>query len=78
MRYYRCECGDITSWSSMGVLPCDGCKKCNTTLETGPKDHKVPEDHVFEPYPVETDEGPKSLSRCKYCLRTKKELEKEL
>lgn len=76
MIYYRCKCGNCQAWSSMGVNPCDGCPECNTTLETGPEHHEEPKPHDFVPTPVETDEGPKPLSRCRWCMRTPREIER--
>lgn len=74
MRYFRCKCGDSKSWSSMGTYPCAKCSKCGSSLAEGPESHKDPIDHEFVAYPVASDQGGSTLSRCKWCHRTKKEL----
>lgn len=76
MIYYRCKCGDLESYSSMGPRRCAFCTKCNTTLASGPEGHKTERTkHQMIKEQVETDEGNAVLTRCGYCLRTKKELE---
>lgn len=47
MRYMRCKCGKRECWTSMGHADCDGCEKCNTTLEEHPDDHREPIPHVI-------------------------------
>lgn len=75
MQYYRCKCGKRQAWGSMGPSPCSGCLECNTTLEQYPSLHKEPKPHEMIATTVETDEGEATLSRCKWCYRSKKELE---
>lgn len=71
MRYYRCQCGERTAWGSMPPFPCSGCEKCGTTLEEAPGLHRTPEPHNWRPTTVETDEGPKTLTRCSWCSARK-------
>ena len=47
MQTYKCKCGLVTSWSSMGHQPCEGCDECNTTFAQHPDDHKVREPHEW-------------------------------
>lgn len=75
MQYYRCRCGKMESIGSMPPSPCQGCEQCNTSLETHPDNHKAPAKHDFRQQPVETDEGTKQISRCRFCCKTRKELE---
>ena len=75
MQYYRCACGHAEAWGSMPPYPCSGCADCGTTLDQHPQDHRTPEPHDFVPYPVETAEGDKTISRCRWCHRTRKEVE---
>jgi hypothetical protein len=77
MQFYRCKCGEQTAFGSMSPCRCSGCNECGTTLEIHPSLHRTPDPHDFYPEPVETDEGVFSLSRCRYCGRTKKEIELE-
>lgn len=56
---------------SMSPSPCIACPHCGTNLMGG---EVVP--HKFVPEKVETDEGEATLSRCYYCMDTKKEIEK--
>jgi len=74
MIYYRCKCGKQEAWGSMPPNQCDGCSECGTTLDTHPELHRTPTPHDFVATNVATDEGPKPLSRCRYCHRTKAEL----
>ncbi len=76
MQYYRCKCGSHTAWGSMTPNPCTGCEKCNTTLETHPEFHKIPRPHEFVKNIVETDYGDSELSVCRWCYRSKAEIEK--
>lgn len=76
MQYYRCKCGHSTAWGSYSPYLCDSCSKCGSDLAPSPDSHQTPVNHTFVPYPVETDEGTKYLSKCQYCHRTRKELEK--
>lgn len=75
MNYYRCKCGSLESWSSTGPTPCTSCEKCDSNLASGPHLHEDPKPHTFEQQMVETDEGPKPLSRCRYCGDTKQSIE---
>jgi hypothetical protein len=69
MRYYRCKCGEQTAWGSMPVSSCQGCKKCNTTLEEFPMDHKIPEPHE---YITKFDENTgKPYEVCRVCWERK-------
>ena len=46
MIFYRCKCGNLKSWSSMGAAPCRVCRDCGTTLACNPEDHRTdPEPH---------------------------------
>ena len=77
MQYLRCKCGKLEAWTSGEKLAeCLGCKECGTTLNTGSNQHKAPMPHEFIDTSVETDNGPAVLSRCKYCYRIKKQIEK--
>ena len=74
MLYYKCECGYLEFWGSgMTPPPCQKCPKCNTAYGG-----KVPIPHEFYSSSVETDDGPKPLSRCKHCYKTKRQIEAEL
>lgn len=77
MQYWRCKCGDSTSMGSMGPARCTTCSKCGSDLAQAPSLHREPLPHVFDlPFPVETDEGQKTISRCKYCYRSRGEISK--
>jgi hypothetical protein len=73
MRYYECPCGDTMAWGSDSPPPCDPCLKCGS-IPTADKSIQTPIAHEFYQEKVETDEGEKVLSRCKYCCRTKKKV----
>lgn len=75
MKYYRCKCGHCESWSSMGVAQCAKCPKCGSDLAQHPDYHHEPAPHDFSLIEqVQTDEGPKPLTRCKFCLKTPAEV----
>ncbi len=71
MLTYRCRCGQTEAYGSMPPTPCSGCKFCGTTLETHPTLWRDPPPHDYIPTPVMTDEGPKTLTRCRWCGRVK-------
>lgn len=76
MRHYRCKCGSSRSYGSMGPPLCSKCGTCGSDLAGGPEAHREPKDHDFSLVDeVATDEGPKPLTRCRYCVRTKAEIE---
>lgn len=77
MQYYRCRCGVSEAYGSMAPYACTRCPKCGSNLALGPEAHREPKPHEFVPTMVETDEGPKPLSRCIYCNRTRGAIEKE-
>lgn len=68
IQYYRCQCGDAVAWSSMGVYPCEGCPKCNTTLAQHPDFHTVPEPHDYRLIYDELTGKPKEY-RCTVCCK---------
>ena len=71
MRYYTCKCGEYEFYGSgMNPEPCFSCKKCGTNCFKNPA-----EPHVFYQSKIETDDGYKQLSRCKYCFKTKREID---
>lgn len=63
---YRCKCGKITAWSSMGVQPCQGCEDCKTTLASHPDQHKPLEPHE-EQIIYNQLTGKPDYIRCKRC-----------
>lgn len=63
MRYYTCFCGNLECWGSDPPSPCSKCEKCGTRPGGG-----EPKEHDWDPYKVETDEGDKTLTRCRWCM----------
>ena len=80
MQYYRCKCGNAQAWGSMPPERCSGCKKCKTTLSKHPDFHQSYDPETAHDFSyveqVETDNGTQPLTRCKYCYRSKKEINK--
>lgn len=67
-----CECG-ACEW--FGSDPAPRCARCST-CGTGPR-RREPEPHDFSATStVETDDGPATLTRCRYCYRTRKQIER--
>lgn len=77
MQYYRCKCGEATAWGSIPPPQCSFCPTCKSNLALSAGSHTDPKPHEFYPSRVETDEGEKSVTTCRLCMRTKKEIEKE-
>ena len=78
MQYWKCKCGKSEFYGSgMGPSPCQECPDCHTTVSQSPEGHKRAVPHEFNVHQVETDEGMKPLSRCRWCLKTKAHIEKE-
>lgn len=78
MQVYRCRCGKSKFFGSDSPSPCQGCYLCETTYAQHPDDHKKPEPHQFDSVQrIETDEGEKTLSRCRWCYISRKEAERQ-
>lgn len=78
MQYARCKCGEYEIWTTMGIQPCSWCLKCGTVPAYGPGPHNTERTpHKMESHKVETDGEDATLSRCRYCGRTKRELERD-
>ena len=45
MRYLRCQCGKLESWSSMGSPACYACDVCGVTLAESLAGHASPVPH---------------------------------
>ena len=73
--YGTCACGNYQAFGSIAPPPCRSCSKCNT--RPGPHGPQPPAAHEFKAKMVDTDEGPKPLSRCIHCLRTTAQIERE-
>lgn len=72
MQYWRCKCGKWEWWTSgERPFPCDECPTCHTTAAQGPEGHGRAVPHEFIATKVETDEGDKTLSRCRWCMKTR-------
>lgn len=76
MMYYRCKCGFSTAWGSMPPYQCDRCPKCGSDLASHPDHHREPKPHDMQPTEVQTDAGPATLSRCRFCHRTQAQIDK--
>ena len=78
MKYYQCKCGTEKFWGS-GMCPpaCGKCRPCGSDMASGPESHREPVDHEFYASKVETDDGEATLSRCRYCHLTKKQIDEE-
>jgi hypothetical protein len=77
MQYGKCKCGKYEFWGS-GMMParCSPCEICGTIPAGSPTTHPDPLPHNYYVEKVETDDGDKSLTRCRWCLKTKTEIEK--
>lgn len=76
MRYFRCKCGETTAFGSMSPDRCYGCPKCGMTLASHPDNHRTPEPHDFTGSIRQMSEvGPVDVPVCRYCHRTRWEIE---
>lgn len=72
MRHYRCKCGNRTAFGSMPPSRCASCPDCGSDLAEAPDLHREPLQHEFSSVEqVDTDAGPRPLTRCCYCHRTR-------
>ncbi len=67
-RPYTCKCGRSSQNAlfDLAPFPCEACQYCGTTLERTPQ-HQAPVPHDWQPDPVDTDDGPKTITRCSFC-----------
>ena len=75
MVYYRCKCGKHSSYGSMGPALCRRCDECGSDLATNPDLHREPKPHDWRVEQVDTDNGKQPRTYCRYCLKTKAEIE---
>lgn len=77
MLFYRCKCGASTAIGSMSPDRCATCDECGSDYATSPAGHGDPVPHDFSKVSqVATDEGPKPLTRCRWCHMTQSEIDK--
>ena len=67
MQYLKCKCGKMESWTTEGILPCQFCSDCGTTLAGDPKGHREPTPHKFIREVRERNGIPKIQLRCLIC-----------
>lgn len=76
MRYVRCKCGASEGWTSMGRTRCFACPECGSDMAESPKGHLDPLPHDFSSsIEQQTEDGPITVPVCRYCHRTKWEIE---
>lgn len=77
MQYYRCKCGNREAYGSMPPYACDKCEKCGSDLSLHPDYHQEPKPHDFSAVEnVQTDQGAATITRCRYCSRTREQIER--
>ena len=78
MKYSRCKCGAWERWDSgIPPCPCQECYKCHTIPANSTAGNIAAIPHEFVASMVETDEGSKPLSRCRWCFKTKAQVAKD-
>lgn len=77
MKYAQCKCGNMQMWTSgMPLTKCSKCSKCGSGYGYGPNSHIDPLPHEYETYPVKGyDQDNVTKTICKYCNKTKKQIE---
>lgn len=79
MRYYRCKCGKNTAYGSMPPYQCSKCEDCGSDLAEHPDHHREPKPHDFsDVQKVQTDQGEMTVTHCRYCGRTKAQIDREI
>lgn len=77
MQYYRCRCGKCEAWGSDPPALCSGCPDCGSDLSGSPNTHREPKAHEFSSVEsLVTDQGNATITRCCYCHKTRREIEK--
>lgn len=74
MQYYRCKCGKSEIFGSDSPRPCDKCDECGSDFAQSPNYHREPQEHNWHKKKVETDDGEKTLTVCRWCGINKKDL----
>lgn len=70
MMYYRCRCGNLESWSSMGVARCNVCEKCNTIMASSPQGHAESLPHEWNTITEINDFlGKRTIKKMTKCVR---------
>jgi hypothetical protein len=76
MLYYSCECGEEYWFGSDPPPKCAKCSKCGSGFGSDAyRPAPVPHEFTMKEV-VETDEGDKTRTRCKYCYKTKAAIKK--
>ena len=66
---YKCRCGHMTQAAHKPPAPCLSCPRCGTTLTRGAERYGRPMPCKFEQIAGQ--------ERCRYCYRTRGEVEKD-
>lgn len=71
-----CKCGRLRYWACGGEepAPCTACETCGTVPTSLVGSPRLPIAHEFVAHKVETDDGDATLSRCRFCHRTRREI----
>ena len=78
MQYQRCKCGAIQWFGSDPPPRCAACAKCGSGPGYSPTTHREPEPHDFSSVEkLQTDQGDATITRCRYCHRTRAQIEKQ-
>jgi hypothetical protein len=73
MQFYRCMCGAVTSWTTMGVPACARCDKCASDLAKYSGGHGEPAEHKYMRRYDAVTGAPYEI--CSGCLRRRSDLE---
>jgi hypothetical protein len=76
--FYRCKCGRCESYGSMPPYACQRCSLCKSNFASHPSLHADPKPHEFFSESVETNDGPATIDRCRFCMRTRREIAEEI
>ena len=77
MRYQRCQCGACEWFGSDPPPLCDFCNKCGSGPGSSPTTHREPLPHDFASVEtIQTDQGDATITRCRYCRKTRQQIEK--
>lgn len=77
MQYQRCKCGAVEWFGSDPPPLCAACYKCGSGPGASPTTHREPQPHDFTSVKtIRTDQGEATITRCRYCLKTRPQIEK--
>ncbi len=71
MKWRTCKCGEYKTYGGMSHPACEDCEKCGTRIQLAGIVPREPEPHNWFAEKVMTDDGEKTITRCRMCRISK-------